>query len=330
MGKSVVITGGSRGLGVALAKNLIRQGAQVTILARDQEELNRAEIMLKFENLTFNIGQVLTIKCDVTNPEELSQAFTQVEAKFNKIDILINNAGSIVAGPFDSMEMEDFEAQMNLHVYTVIRAVKMIKPHFIKNGSGHIVNISSIGGKIPVPHMSTYTASKFALAGLSESIMSELASDNIKVTAVYPGLMRTGSPIQAVFKGDYEKEYGIFAAGDMTPIMSVSAEYAAQTILQGVKRGDTQVVVSLVAKAAKFTHDNFPETFNAIMKLANEFLPKSDLKVRKTGAQSQRWSSEKLWFLPFKMAARHLEQDLNQKEKYDAEFNLNLKEDSKP
>lgn len=320
-GKSVVITGGSRGLGLAIAQTLLREGASVTLLARDESELAQAKILLRdqFEN-----AGILTIACDVTQPLELEQAIAQAESTFGRLDVLVNCAGSIAVGPFNTMEFPDFDAQLNLQLKAVIQATRLVIPAFRRVGGGRIVNVSSIGGMVPVPHMTTYCAAKFALTGLSESMAAELAPDNIKITTVLPGLMRTGSPIQAVFKGDYEKEYAWFAAGDVMPGLSVSAQEAAMRIMEGARNGDAQVVFPWITKVGIIGHAFFPETYALFARQAARFMPKSDSLVRKTGAQSQGWLERQLWYKPLKSREEIAENLFNQTEKFDADFNLGV------
>lgn len=318
--RTAIITGGSRGLGLALAEALLNEGASVALIARDPVELQRAEAFLQ----EFPANRILTISCDITQPELLERAVQQVENTFGKIDILVNNAGTISVGPFESMEQRDFEALLHLQIHAVVNAVQFVLPAFFHSGEGRIVNICSIGGKVPVPHMAPYCASKFALSGLSESIGSELAQHNIKVTTVYPGLMRTGSPIQAVFKGSHEKEYAWFSTGDVTPVISVSAEYAARKILAGLKNGDSQVMFPLVSRLGSYTFTLFPELYAFVMRQANRFFPKGQSLERKTGAQSRNWLDRQIWYWPFQGTTRRAEKRFNQVEKFDPDFNLGV------
>src|SRR6201982_336127 len=103
-------------------------------------------------------------------------------------------------------------------------------------GGGRIVNISSMGGKVAMPHFAPYSASKFALTGFSDAIRSELARENIHVTTVAPGLMRTGSHVNAQFKGEHDAEFGWFAAASGMPLISMNAERAARKILAACRR----------------------------------------------------------------------------------------------
>lgn len=317
-----VITGGSRGLGLALAERLLQEGASVALLARDPDELRRALKRLKRCNSYKD--DILPICCDVTDKKQLAQAIRQVEQHFGRIDILINNAGTIAVGPFETMEQPDFTAVTTLQIDAVVNAVQLVLPAFQRAGEGRIVNISSIGGQIPVPHMATYCASKFALSGLSETLAAELAPLNVKVTTAYPGLMRTGSPIQAVFKGNHEKEYAWFAAGDVMPGISVSAGKAARKILDGVRQGNTRVAFPLVTQLGIWGHALFPETYALLARTVARFLPQGQSTIRKTGAESQKWLNRQLWYQPLKWVERIAERQLNQTRKFNADFNLGI------
>lgn len=320
--RSVVITGGSRGLGLALAEKLAREGAYLTLLARDSEELERARLqLLKLAPR----AQILTIPCDMTEPEQVKNAIAQANATHKGIDLLINNAGTIAVGPFNTMEKPDFEALLDLQVYAVIQAINEVCPVFHQAGGGRIVNICSIGGQIAVPHMSTYGVSKFALAGLSETLHAELAEHNIKVTTVYPGLMRTGSPIQAVFKGDCSQEYAWFTTGDVLPALSVSASQAAKRILKGVRNEEAVVRFPFTTHLAIWGHALMPETFSAVMRTVARYMPTSESKERKTGADSSEWLEKKWWFFPLKGFDSRAKHHLNQVSKSNAEFNLGIK-----
>jgi short-subunit dehydrogenase len=320
-GKSVVITGGSRGLGFALATELVKEGANVTLLARDRTELLRAKNYLQNN---FAGAKVQAFVCDVNEENHIQEAFRRILFRYGTIDVLINNAGSVAAGPFEAMNIEDFNAQMKIHFYAPLKAIQNVLPIFKKKGSGKIVNIASIGGKVPVPHMSSYCASKFALAGLSQTLSAELAKDKIQVTTIYPGLMRTGSPIQGVFKGDSEKEYSWFAIFDNTPGLTVSASNAAKQILNAVRAGETELIISTPAKTGAMFYANFPQIFTALTSIANRFLPQDFTDQRRTGAEVRDWLDSKAWAKPFLRIMGKAQRKFNEYEKYDAEFNLNV------
>ncbi len=318
-GRSVVITGGSRGLGMAIAEQFLSEGSNVTLLARDEAELGRAQSMLQKRT-----GRTPSIvACDMTMAADVESALTEAEASYGPIDILINNAGTIVVGPFASMDSADFSALLQLQLHAVVNVTQNLAKRWKESG-GRIANICSIGGKIAIPHMSTYCAAKFALAGLSQTLATELKRDRIIVTTVFPGLMRTGSPIQAVIKGDHESEYAWFALGDTFPGLSVSAEYAAKRILEAIRNGDNELVFPSTMKLAALAQSQFPELFALAMQTAAAFFPKGQSEVRKTGAQSKDWLEQQSWYSPFRPIMEESKAKLNQVEKSDAGFNLGL------
>ncbi|MBA2341147.1 MAG: SDR family NAD(P)-dependent oxidoreductase [Pyrinomonadaceae bacterium] len=268
-GKIVLITGGSRGLGLVLARELVREGARLCICSRDPEELERARADL----IKRGAKDVIAVPCDVTDRMQVNELVRVVAERFGSIDVLINNAGLIQVGPLEVMTLEDYEAAMRTHFWAPLYATLAVLPAMRKRKAGHIVNISSIGGKISVPHLLPYSASKFALVGFSEGLRAELKKDGIVVTTVCPGLMRTGSPRNADFKGRHEAEYAWFKIGDSLPLSSMSAERAAEQIIRATKRGDAEVVLSVQAQLAVKFHALFPGATADILALVNRLLP---------------------------------------------------------
>jgi short-subunit dehydrogenase len=266
--KCAVITGGSRGLGLLIAKELCRHGANVVLLARSTEELASAKIELE------KLGtKVLAIQCDLLVPAHIEFAVQQMLERFGKIDILINNAGIIEVGPLDDMTREDFEKSMRLHFWAPYELTMSILPHMRRNGGGRIVNISSIGGNLAVPHMAAYSASKFALTGFSDAIRAEVARDNISVTTVTPGLMRTGSEVHAKFKGDQDAEHEWFAMSMKIPFASISAERAARKIVAACRRGRPALIMPFTAYLVIAANNVFPNLSGRVAKLVNRLLP---------------------------------------------------------
>jgi short-subunit dehydrogenase len=162
---------------------------------------------------------------------------------------------------------------MAVHFWGVLHATSAVLPDMRARRSGHIINIASIGGRIAVPHMAAYCASKFALVGLSSALRSELARDGVSVTTVTPGMMRTGSHVNARFKGRHREEYAWFSTANALPFASVSAERAARRILAAARRGQAECAVSWPARAAICVQALLPETTARAMQLANAMLP---------------------------------------------------------
>jgi NAD(P)-dependent dehydrogenase (short-subunit alcohol dehydrogenase family) len=265
--KVVLITGGSRGLGFVIARQMLRQGARVAICARDVAELERA-----FNDLGQDHRHVLTVPCDVTDREQVHAMIGIVQQHFGAIDVLINNAGIIQVGPVELMTYEDYQEAMKVHFWGPLHTTLAVLPSMRARREGRIVNIASIGGKVSMPHLVPYNASKFALVGLSEGLRAELAKERITVTTVCPGLMRTGSPRNASFKGQHRAEYAWFSIIDALPLISLSAEKAARQIIAACKRGDAEVVPSLPAKLATVVHGLSPGWTADLLGLVNTLL----------------------------------------------------------
>ena len=266
--KVVLITGGSRGLGLVLARHICAQGGNVALIARDAEELARAK-----SDLATRRNTVMTIQCDLLDSEQIQAAVRRVIDRFGKIDILINNAGIIEVGPLEHLMREDFERAMRLHFWAPFELISQIVPEMRIWGGGRIVNVSSIGGKVAVPHMASYSASKFALTGFSDAIRAELARDNIHVTTVAPGLMRTGSHVNAKFKGRHDDEFAWFAASAGAPLISMNVDRAARKILAACRRGQPSLTLTFAARKIVLGNALFPNLTGYLMKFVNRLLP---------------------------------------------------------
>jgi short-subunit dehydrogenase len=218
-------------------------------------------------------GQATALSCDLRERGQVQQLIREVRDRFGPIDVLINNAGVINVGPLETMTLEDFQDAMATNFWAALFATLEVLPEMRERGQGRIVNISSIGGKISVPHLLPYCASKFALVGFSEGLRAEAAKDGVVVTTVCPGLMRTGSARNAIFKGKHRSEYALFSILDSLPGSSMSAERAAAQILEACRNGAAEVVLSLPAKCAVLLHDLFPGLAVDALALINRILP---------------------------------------------------------
>src|ERR1700755_1572291 len=156
--KVVLITGGSRGLGLVLAREFGDQGAKIAICARDLAELHRARIELESHGI-----EVFDAVCDVTKETDVERLVQDVHTRYGRIDVLVNNAGVIQVGPLGAQTRNDFEEAMAVHFWGPYYTTQAVLPEMKKRGEGRIVNIASIGGKVAVPHLAPYCASKFAM-----------------------------------------------------------------------------------------------------------------------------------------------------------------------
>ncbi len=262
--RSVVIAGGSRGLGLLIARQLAEEGALLTIAARDGAELERAR-----ENLGSHGSGAHVEVCDVGVRDQAERLVRHTTDRHGRIDLLINNAGIIKVGPIDHMTPSDFEQAMAVHFWGPLHTMLAAIPVMRRQGGGRIVNISSIGGKIGVPHLTPYCASKFALTGLSDSLRAELARDRILVTTVCPGMMRTGSPFNAWFKGNHRSEFTWFTISDSIPLLSIDARRAAAQVVDAARHGDPELILTVPARLAVIANAVVPDVVAFTMALAN-------------------------------------------------------------
>ena len=227
-GRVVLVTGGSAGLGLMIARQAAEAGARLVLAARGEEDLRLAEAELR------GLGaEVLAVPTDVSDEGQVRNLVARAIERFGKVDVLVNNAGTIQVGPAESMTVDDFRQAMAINYWGELLPTLALLPHMKTQGGGRIANVVSVGGKVSVPHLLPYCASKFALTGLTQGLRAELAKDNILVTGIYPGTIRTGGHTHAQFKGDHEAEYTWFALSDTIPGVSTSAESAARQPLAG-------------------------------------------------------------------------------------------------
>jgi short-subunit dehydrogenase len=228
-GEVAVVTGASRGLGLLLAAELARRGCRLVVCARDIAELDHAAARLRAAG-----ADVVTVACDVTREESAGQLVDAAREHYGRLDILINNAGVIRVGPVQSTSPADYEAALAAMAVAPVRLTLAALPVMQAQGHGRIVTITSIGGKLSVPHLLPYSTAKFAAVGFSEGLRAELGRGPVTVTTVVPGLMRTGSHLRAEFAGRRDQEFTWFSLGASLPLISMDAERAARQIVAGM------------------------------------------------------------------------------------------------
>ena len=271
-GMVVVITGGSRGLGLAIAHRFGRAGCKLVLAARHPDELEVArDGILRAQDVT-NEDDILLVTADLTDPEQCQGLIAQAINTFGKLDILINNAGIIDVGPVEDQPLEAYERAMATNFFAALYLSQYALPHMLQRRSGAIVNISSVGGKLAVPHMLPYCAAKFALVGYSEGLHAELRHKGIRVTTVCPGLLRSGGENHAKFIGQVEKEQAWFNFAAKTPFIAASVEHAANRIFSAVSSGRAEITITPQAWLAARFAGLAPETTQFISALVNQYV----------------------------------------------------------
>lgn len=304
-GGVVFVTGGSRGLGLAIAREFARRGARLAICGRDEQSLQRAAAQLREGG-----AEVVPIVCDLRDQGSVASAFETLDRSYGRLDVLVNNAGTIAVGPIEVMTREDYEDALGTHFWGAYHAVQAALPIMSRRRGGRIANITSIGARVSVPHLLPYCVSKFALAGYSEGLRAALGRQGISVTTVCPGLMRTGSPRNAWFKGQHRKEYAWFSISDALPGSSIAASTASKAIVEAVLRRDADITLSLPAQAISLLHGIAPGFTARIMEFASALLPGPGgiEEARARGFESETTLSES----PLAALGKKAERDFNQ------------------
>jgi len=267
-GKTALVTGGSRGLGLLIAHELASRGCRVALLARDPNELQRAVRSLRDEGF-----EALPLACDVADPKQIERALSEMVEHFGSIDVLVNDAGIIQVAPLDALTRADFEQAMAINFWGTVNVTLTALRYMRPRGDGWIANVTSIGGKVAVPHLLPYACAKFAAVGFSEGLRAELAGTGIKVTTIVPGLMRTGGEAHAVFKGQQRYERAWFSIAAETPGLAMSARRAARKIVHAIERGKAEIVVGVPAKILRLTKELLPNPTLAALAVADRILP---------------------------------------------------------
>jgi NAD(P)-dependent dehydrogenase (short-subunit alcohol dehydrogenase family) len=267
-GASVVITGGSRGLGLEISRVLAAEGARLTLIDRDRNELEKAR-----RELIALGGYVAIQECDMRDAHAAGRLIDLVINQRGRIDVLINNAGVVSTGPFENSADEDFRDELDAHVWSALSLVRAALPVMKMQGGGRIVNISSIAGVVAIPRLIPYSTAKFALIGLSDGLRAELARHCIHVTTVVPGIMRNGQRVNAIYKGRDKEEFGWFASLFEVPFLAVNAERAALRIVNACRYGQPCVTLGIPARLFKIMNAFLPGFTAVVMKLLSRALP---------------------------------------------------------
>jgi len=271
----VLITGGSRGFGFAIAERFAREGNKLVLTARSVEELNEARNSLLKKRAVLSADDVLLIPADLKDEAQAKSLVEHAIGHFGRIDVLVNNAGIIDVGPIEDFSVETFRNSMEVNFFAALHVTQAALPYMLNRDRSRpaaIVNICSIGGKVAVPHMLPYTASKFALVGFSQGLHAELRHKGVRVTTVCPGLMRTGGHVHANFVGNARKEERWFNLAATTPIVAASVKRAANRVYDAVAQGRAEITITpqawLMARAVGIA----PEAVQRLSSLANEFI----------------------------------------------------------
>lgn len=224
-GKKALVTGGSRGLGKAIAIALAKKGVDIAITGRNIEKLKSVVEQLQSYGV-----QATSEAFDVSNKEQVFESIKRLEQGFGKFDILINNAGIAKFGEFSQMDVSDWENIINTNVMGVYYVTRAVLPSMIDSKVGDIINVSSTAGLNGSPTTSAYSASKFAVIGLSQSLMKEVRKHNIRVTTLTPSTIASDMSIDlGLTDGNPEK---VLQPEDFAELVIATLEFPRRALIQ--------------------------------------------------------------------------------------------------
>ena len=279
----VLVTGGSRGLGFAIASRFAQRPVNLVLAARSMEELQQAQQSLLEQHAHLRPENFYLVAADLSQASECQRMVSEAYARFGRIDVLVNNAGIIDVGPVEAMTGELFEKTMAVNFFAAFHTTWAALPKLLNQSPAAgwkrraaVVNISSIGGKFAVPHMLPYSAAKFALTGFSEGLHAEVRGKGVRVTTVCPGLMRTGGENHAKFIGNAEAEQRWFDLCAKTPGIATTPGHAANRIFHAVAEGRAEITITPQAWLGARFAGVFPETLQWLNAMTNQYvLPKA-------------------------------------------------------
>ncbi|HEY9734728.1 MAG TPA: SDR family oxidoreductase [Trichocoleus sp.] len=256
MASTVLITGASQGIGRAIANLFARHGYNLVLAARESDRLNQFAA-----ELTANNHSVLAVPTDVREAEQVKALAQTALSEFGTVDVLVNNAGIYISGPADQFTLDDWHQAVDTNLWGYIHAIYALLPHFIERRAGTIVNLSSIGGKVPLPYLVPYSTTKFAVTGLTRSLHSELAPKGIHVCGIYPNLIKTSFLERAIFRGNNEADTQA-RRRQVEQIVQVpfveKPEEVAEAVWKGVTKRRREIIVGS-AKLSVGSYRLFPQ-----------------------------------------------------------------------
>jgi NAD(P)-dependent dehydrogenase (short-subunit alcohol dehydrogenase family) len=220
--------------------------------------------------------EVFAVSCDVSDRDRVDRVdrlIATVRARYGRIDILVNNAGEIRVAPLENTSIENFEQAMGVMFWGVVYPTLAVLPEMRQRGSGRIATITSVGGKVSVPHLLAYSCAKFAAVGFCEGLRAEAARNGVRVTTIVPGLMRTRGHRNAVFGGKSQSEAGWFGVGASLPLLAMNAERAARKIVDATRRSKAERILTPQAHLLSTLHGISPGLVTNVLTRVNRLLP---------------------------------------------------------
>lgn len=265
MSETVLITGASQGIGRATTKLFASKGYNVVLAARQGDRLQDLAQEIESQGTA-----ALAVPTDVRDPEQVKKLVEKAIAHFGSIDISINNAGVYLLGPVEEFSLDDWHTCIDTNLWGYIHTIHAILPHFLARKKGTIVNVGSIGGKVPIPYQTPYTTSKYAVTGLTEALHAELTPKGIQVCGIHPNFIKTDLMERAIFRGknqeDFQQRHDLVENAVKSPLLE-TPEKVAQAIFDAVKHKKSDVLVGS-AKVSNASYKLLPDFMQWVFRRA--------------------------------------------------------------
>lgn len=271
-GKVVIVTGGGRGLGYAIAQQFAARGCRLAICGRDAATIAAAVRMLRGQG-----AEIIGSSCDVSDAQAVQTFVRRVVDHYGTVDVLVNNAGQCFVGAATQHQANDFADALQNIFWTQYHPTMAVLPHMREQRSGRIANVTSIGGKVPIPHQSAYSVAKYAATGWSETITTEFTNDGIRVSTITPPPIKNGAALYVHFLGRLEDEFKWFTKTLTSPLTSITADRTARVVMDAVRYGDPERAVSPFSWLAIRAHGLLPNLTLPLLAMGERLLmPKVD------------------------------------------------------
>jgi NAD(P)-dependent dehydrogenase (short-subunit alcohol dehydrogenase family) len=276
------VFGGSRGLGLLVARELLQRGHTTVVLARDEDTLGEAVGLLRE---AVPDGAVHGLVCDVADRHQVGEAIGRIEREIGPLENVFAVAGLIDVEPTEAVSLDDVLEAVSVMTMGPVHVALTALPHLRRRGKGRIGIVTSIGGEVSPPHLLPYATAKFGAVGFSDGLVAALQGSGVTATTVVPGLMRTGAHVAARLGGQPEKEYAWFAPAASLPGLSIDAERAARRIVDGVLAGRARVTLTPLAWVGVRVRGLAPGTTARLMGLVDSVLPGPGDRRKATGRE---------------------------------------------
>lgn len=255
-GKVCVVTGAASGIGLALATQLAQRGCALALVDLDESKLEQARASLAVHGAPTTLH-----RADVSDRARMEALATEIEAEYGRVDLLVNNAGVTAAGLFSDQPMDDFEWVVRINLFGVAYGCKVFLPLLRAARGAHVVNMSSAAGFAGLPGQAAYCASKFGVHGFSEALRAELGAQNIGVTSVHPGAIRTDI-LRSMRTTDPDLKGKLVQGMDK---FGMRPERVARGIIKAVERNRSKLVIGPDAQLIAWSQRLAPRVFGALM-----------------------------------------------------------------